>query len=192
MSCMRLRRKSYPKSNPNNGKTVLFLSRTWERPSIHRTDCTGVPHPLAVGVINHQPYIHISRNEATYQIGRETKKRRAKPSRFRHSSAPFVPNTASLFGLVSYNPQLRCGHARPYTEHRDINVGDLRLRGDDSTRKTTKPFRRYVMSCMRLHGKSWTEFRLASGHTPSDLTQECCITFGPMGTSAAHKKGVAQ
>ena len=40
--------------------------------------------------------------------------------------------------LILYNPQLRCGHARPYTKRRDNYIGDLRLRGDDKDEKNNE------------------------------------------------------
>jgi len=49
--------------NPKGAKTMLSLSQTLARPAVHRTNRTGVPHPLAVGISDHQPYIHISTKE---------------------------------------------------------------------------------------------------------------------------------
>jgi len=67
-----LQRKYCPQSSLNDGNTASFLYRTRARPAIHRTNRIGVPHPLAVGMSVHQPCIHRSTKEATYQIGRET------------------------------------------------------------------------------------------------------------------------
>jgi len=81
MNDMKLHEKNCMESRAIDGKTVLFLSRrtgtstgnsTVGSPTVHRTNRTGVPHPLAVGISDHSLYFLNLTKEAIYLIRRAT------------------------------------------------------------------------------------------------------------------------